>query len=311
ALQREVEEALALLDDEPRGPLDRRRGEADEQHGERHDEAGEGPRRADVEERVARPDAAGHADDRAHRPDVGDEGRRDEERERRGDAVEAGGDVVTELVAEEDREQRDGVAPPVRERVPRALEPAAGRLVRRAGVPDRGDGRGEEADVHVPARGLRRRREVVVVVGRRDPRGGAAHRTDHSSRAAPPARRPPPCAGGPAPAAEEWTVAPAPHGPSGRARSRRDRGGGAVYRGRFAPSPTGPPHLGGAATALVCAAAARRAGGRLVLRVEDLDPPRVVEGAERAIADDLAWLGVRFDEGPVEGGVLGPYRQSE
>lgn len=84
-----------------------------------------------------------------------------------------------------------------------------------------------------------------------------------------------------------------------------------AYRGRFAPSPTGPLHLGGAATALICAAAARRAGGALVLRVEDLDPPRVVPGAEGSIEDDLAWLGLRFDEGPREGGAGGPYRQSE
>lgn len=83
------------------------------------------------------------------------------------------------------------------------------------------------------------------------------------------------------------------------------------HRGRFAPSPTGPLHLGGAATALVCAASARRAGGALILRVEDLDRPRVVAGAEASIEEDLAWLGLRFAEGPREGGPHGPYRQSE
>ncbi len=83
------------------------------------------------------------------------------------------------------------------------------------------------------------------------------------------------------------------------------------YRGRFAPSPTGALHLGSAATALFAAAAARRAGGCLVLRVEDLDPPRLVDGAESSQLDDLAWLGLRFDEGPREGGPYGPYRQSE
>lgn len=82
-------------------------------------------------------------------------------------------------------------------------------------------------------------------------------------------------------------------------------------RGRFAPSPTGRLHLGSAAAAIFCAAAARRAGGRLVLRIEDIDAPRVVPGAEAAIVDDLAWLGVRFDEGPAEGGPSAPYRQSE
>lgn len=83
-----------------------------------------------------------------------------------------------------------------------------------------------------------------------------------------------------------------------------------TYRGRFAPSPTGLLHLGSAATALFCAAAARRARGLLVLRVEDIDTPRVVAGMEARLVDDLAWLGVRFDEGP-DGGPAGPYRQSE
>jgi glutamyl-tRNA synthetase len=83
------------------------------------------------------------------------------------------------------------------------------------------------------------------------------------------------------------------------------------YRGRFAPSPTGELHLGSVATALFAAARARRAGGALVLRVEDLDAPRVVPGSEASQLDDLAWLGIVFDEGPREGGPARPYRQSE
>lgn len=83
------------------------------------------------------------------------------------------------------------------------------------------------------------------------------------------------------------------------------------YRGRFAPSPTGDLHLGCAATALVTWIAARRVGGRLVLRMEDLDTPRVVaEAAERQL-EDLRWLGLDWDEGPDEGGAFSPYAQSE
>lgn len=83
------------------------------------------------------------------------------------------------------------------------------------------------------------------------------------------------------------------------------------YRGRFAPSPTGELHLGSAATALVTWLAARKAGGRLVLRVEDIDGPRVVAGAEERQLEDLRWLGLDWDEGPDRGGANGPYRQSE
>jgi glutamyl-tRNA synthetase len=82
------------------------------------------------------------------------------------------------------------------------------------------------------------------------------------------------------------------------------------YRGRFAPSPTGDLHLGSAAAALFCAAAARRAGGRLVLRMEDIDLGRVIPGKDAAIRDDLRWLGITWDEGPDEGGPVGPYVQS-
>lgn len=83
------------------------------------------------------------------------------------------------------------------------------------------------------------------------------------------------------------------------------------HRGRFAPSPTGDLHLGGARTALAAWLAARAAGGRFVVRVEDLDRPRTVAGAERRILDDLAWLGLDWDEGPDAGGPYAPYRQSE
>src|SRR5258706_9083753 len=82
-------------------------------------------------------------------------------------------------------------------------------------------------------------------------------------------------------------------------------------RGRFAPSPTGDLHLGGARTALVAWLAARAAGGALVMRVEDLDRARVVPGAEARILDDLRWLGLDWDEGPDAGGPCAPYRQSE
>jgi glutamyl-tRNA synthetase len=87
--------------------------------------------------------------------------------------------------------------------------------------------------------------------------------------------------------------------------------GVSAVRGRFAPSPTGLMHLGSAAAALVCIASARRSGGSVVLRVEDLDVARASSADEAAIFDDLAWLGLRFDEGPREGGGVGPYRQSE
>jgi len=82
-------------------------------------------------------------------------------------------------------------------------------------------------------------------------------------------------------------------------------------RGRFAPSPTGAAHLGNASTALLAWASARAAGGRFVLRVEDLDGPRVQPGCEAEILSDLRWLGLDWDEGPDVGGPVGPYRQSE
>jgi glutamyl-tRNA synthetase len=83
------------------------------------------------------------------------------------------------------------------------------------------------------------------------------------------------------------------------------------YRGRFAPSPTGPLHLGNARTAFLAWLAARSAPGELVMRVEDLDGPRVRPGIEERILAELRWLGLDWDEGPDVGGPRGPYRQSE
>jgi glutamyl-tRNA synthetase len=84
-----------------------------------------------------------------------------------------------------------------------------------------------------------------------------------------------------------------------------------VYRGRFAPSPTGELHIGSAASALVAWLAARQAGGAFVVRVEDIDTPRVLAGCEAEQLRDLAWLGLDWDEGPDVGGPFAPYRQSE
>jgi glutamyl-tRNA synthetase len=84
-----------------------------------------------------------------------------------------------------------------------------------------------------------------------------------------------------------------------------------MIRTRFAPSPTGDLHLGGAWTALASWGVARRSGGALVLRIEDLDPPRVVRGSAARIVDDLRWLGMDWDEGPDVGGPFVPYTQSE
>ena len=81
--------------------------------------------------------------------------------------------------------------------------------------------------------------------------------------------------------------------------------------GRFAPTPTGRLHLGNARTALLAWLAARRAGLRNVLRVEDLDPKAIPAGILEGQYADLDWLGLRYDEGPRVGGPVGPYRQSE
>lgn len=82
-------------------------------------------------------------------------------------------------------------------------------------------------------------------------------------------------------------------------------------RGRYAPSPTGPLHLGNVRTALIAWVLARRVGGEFVMRMEDLDRPRTVEGSAEQILDDLTWLGLDWDEGPDVGGPFGPYTQSE
>ncbi len=81
--------------------------------------------------------------------------------------------------------------------------------------------------------------------------------------------------------------------------------------GRFAPSPTGDLHLGSALAALGAWASARSRGGRFLYRVEDIDGPRVVAGAEAAQRDALRRLGLDWDEGPDVGGPHAPYRQSE
>lgn len=81
--------------------------------------------------------------------------------------------------------------------------------------------------------------------------------------------------------------------------------------GRFAPSPTGDLHLGNVRTALVAWLAARAAGGRVLMRTEDLDLPRCLPGAEGRILAELGWLGFDWDEGPDVGGPHAPYRQSE
>lgn len=82
-------------------------------------------------------------------------------------------------------------------------------------------------------------------------------------------------------------------------------------RVRFAPSPTGPLHIGGVRTALYNYLFARRHGGDMILRIEDTDSNRFVPGAEDYINESLAWLGIKIDEGVREGGNYGPYKQSE
>jgi len=82
-------------------------------------------------------------------------------------------------------------------------------------------------------------------------------------------------------------------------------------RVRFAPSPTGPLHIGGVRTALFNYLFARQQGGSLVLRIEDTDSTRFVPGAEEYILEAFRWLGIKFDEGVSFGGNYGPYRQSE
>lgn len=82
-------------------------------------------------------------------------------------------------------------------------------------------------------------------------------------------------------------------------------------RVRFAPSPTGPLHIGGVRTALYNYLFARQHGGTMILRIEDTDSQRFVPGAEAYINEALRWLGIEIDEGVAEGGAYGPYKQSE
>ncbi len=82
-------------------------------------------------------------------------------------------------------------------------------------------------------------------------------------------------------------------------------------RVRFAPSPTGPLHIGGVRTALYNYLFAKKHNGVFILRIEDTDQVRFVEGAEEYIMDSLKWCGIKVDEGIAEGGEYGPYRQSD
>jgi glutamyl-tRNA synthetase len=82
-------------------------------------------------------------------------------------------------------------------------------------------------------------------------------------------------------------------------------------RVRFAPSPTGRPHVGNVRTAMFNWLLARHTGGRFILRIEDTDVARKVKGALEAILDGLKWLGLDWDEGPEVGGDYGPYFQSQ
>jgi glutamyl-tRNA synthetase len=82
-------------------------------------------------------------------------------------------------------------------------------------------------------------------------------------------------------------------------------------RVRFAPSPTGPLHIGGVRTALYNYLYAKKHGGQFVLRIEDTDQTRSVTGAEEYIQSSLKWLGIHPDESPIHSGEFGPYRQSE
>ncbi|MCX5670872.1 MAG: glutamate--tRNA ligase [Planctomycetota bacterium] len=82
-------------------------------------------------------------------------------------------------------------------------------------------------------------------------------------------------------------------------------------RTRLAPSPTGEPHIGNMYVALFNWAFARQTGGQFLIRIEDTDRSRFVEGAEAMILEALQWLGLDYDEGPDRGGPVGPYRQSQ
>ncbi len=81
--------------------------------------------------------------------------------------------------------------------------------------------------------------------------------------------------------------------------------------GRLAPSPTGAQHIGNARTYLLAWLSIRSRGGRLILRMEDIDSPRIKPGAEQQALDDLQWLGLDWDEGPDVGGPHAPYVQTQ
>src|SRR4051812_25465357 len=83
-----------------------------------------------------------------------------------------------------------------------------------------------------------------------------------------------------------------------------------IYRGRLAPSPTGYLHVGHARTFWIAQCRARAAGGKLVLRSEDLDRTRVRPEFATAMLEDLRWLGLEWAEGPDIGGPFAPYKQS-
>src|SRR5688500_933251 len=82
-------------------------------------------------------------------------------------------------------------------------------------------------------------------------------------------------------------------------------------RVRFAPSPTGHLHVGGARTAIFNWLFAKHHGGAFIIRVEDTDQARSTRESEALVLDDLRWLGMQWDEGPDVGGLHEPYRQSE
>jgi len=82
-------------------------------------------------------------------------------------------------------------------------------------------------------------------------------------------------------------------------------------RVRFAPSPTGPLHIGGVRTALYNYLFSKQRNGDFILRIEDTDSTRFVPGAEAYIQEAFDWLGLPYDESPAKGGKFGPYRQSE
>jgi glutamyl/glutaminyl-tRNA synthetase len=84
-----------------------------------------------------------------------------------------------------------------------------------------------------------------------------------------------------------------------------------IVRTRFAPSPTGYLHIGGARTALFNYLLARHAGGVFIVRIEDTDQTRNIAAADRKLLEDLRWLGLEWDEGPETGGDYGPYHQSQ